>query len=317
MLALVPYLRERDGIAVDEVAKDFGVPPAQIVKDLKVLWFCGLPNSVTGDMIDIDMEALDERRRRQAQQRRLPHPTAAARPARGAGDDGGAARVARGQPARASARRSTARSPSSRLRRARPRHRRPSVDIHVDPVDAAIRAAVEEALRQAAAAPPDATTCPAATRPPSAIVDPMRLIFFDGQGYLEGWCHRAEEVRMFRLDRITAGVGARRRRRRPRRPRAHDLSKDLFQPDPEDPLAVLDLDPAGSLGGRVLPDRGVRRSSATGGCGSGCGSATPAGCSGWCCGSAATPPCASPTRWPRRSEPEPRRRSPSTPADRR
>ncbi len=39
--------------------RDFGVQPAQIVKDLKVLWFCGLPNSVTGDMIDIDMEALD------------------------------------------------------------------------------------------------------------------------------------------------------------------------------------------------------------------------------------------------------------------
>jgi len=60
MLALVPYLRVREGIAVDAVAKDFGVPPSQIVKDLKVLWYCGLPNSVTGDMIDIDMEALDE-----------------------------------------------------------------------------------------------------------------------------------------------------------------------------------------------------------------------------------------------------------------
>src|SRR5436190_19568877 len=59
MLALVPYLRERDGIAVDDVARDFKVTPAQIVKDLKVLWFCGLPNAVMGDMIEIDMEALD------------------------------------------------------------------------------------------------------------------------------------------------------------------------------------------------------------------------------------------------------------------
>ena len=59
MLALVPYLRSRDGIPVDDVARDFGVPPAQIIKDLKVLWFCGLPDAVTGDMIDIDMEALD------------------------------------------------------------------------------------------------------------------------------------------------------------------------------------------------------------------------------------------------------------------
>ena len=43
MLALVPYLRGREGISVEEVAKEFGVRPAQIVKDLKVLWFCGLP----------------------------------------------------------------------------------------------------------------------------------------------------------------------------------------------------------------------------------------------------------------------------------
>jgi proteasome accessory factor C len=55
MLALVPYLRGRDGIPVDQVAADFGVTPQQIVKDLNVLWFCGLPGAVTGDMIDVDM----------------------------------------------------------------------------------------------------------------------------------------------------------------------------------------------------------------------------------------------------------------------
>jgi len=59
MLELVPYLQQRDGIPLEQVADDFGVSPAQIVKDLKVLWFCGLPNSVTGDMIDIDMDALE------------------------------------------------------------------------------------------------------------------------------------------------------------------------------------------------------------------------------------------------------------------
>jgi proteasome accessory factor C len=47
MLALVPYLQARDGISVDEVARDFKVKPAQIVKDLKVLWFCGLPDAST------------------------------------------------------------------------------------------------------------------------------------------------------------------------------------------------------------------------------------------------------------------------------
>ncbi len=33
-------------------------------------------------------------------------------------------------------------------------------------------------------------------------VDPMRLVSLDGRWYLEGWCHRAEDTRLFRLDRV-------------------------------------------------------------------------------------------------------------------
>ena len=34
MLALVPYLRERGGVRVERVARDFGVTPKQIQDDL-------------------------------------------------------------------------------------------------------------------------------------------------------------------------------------------------------------------------------------------------------------------------------------------
>ena len=33
-------------------------------------------------------------------------------------------------------------------------------------------------------------------------VDPMRLFTAEGHSYLEGWCHRADDVRLFRLDRV-------------------------------------------------------------------------------------------------------------------
>jgi proteasome accessory factor C len=33
-------------------------------------------------------------------------------------------------------------------------------------------------------------------------VDPRRLLLGEGQGYLEGWCHLAEDWRLFRLDRV-------------------------------------------------------------------------------------------------------------------
>lgn len=59
MLTLVPYLRTRDQIPVSQVADEFGVPVKQIIVDLNALWFCGLPGGMPGDLIDIDMDALE------------------------------------------------------------------------------------------------------------------------------------------------------------------------------------------------------------------------------------------------------------------
>lgn len=59
MLALVPYLQARDSVTVQQAAADFGVSEQRIRGDLKVLWFCGLPGLGMGDLIDIDMEALE------------------------------------------------------------------------------------------------------------------------------------------------------------------------------------------------------------------------------------------------------------------
>ncbi|MFT4011404.1 MAG: WYL domain-containing protein [Nocardioidaceae bacterium] len=59
LLALVPYLQTRDSVSVQQVAADFGVSEQRIRADLRVLWFCGLPGLGMGDLIDIDMEALE------------------------------------------------------------------------------------------------------------------------------------------------------------------------------------------------------------------------------------------------------------------
>ncbi|MGN6576754.1 MAG: hypothetical protein ACTHKG_13800, partial [Nocardioides sp.] len=59
LLALVPYIQARREVPLEEAAAEFGVRPAQIVKDLNVLWFCGLPGLGMGDLIDVDMDALE------------------------------------------------------------------------------------------------------------------------------------------------------------------------------------------------------------------------------------------------------------------
>ena len=60
LLALVPYLQTRTNVSLNDVAADFGVQPDQIIKDLKVLWMCGLPGLTPDRMIEVDFEAIED-----------------------------------------------------------------------------------------------------------------------------------------------------------------------------------------------------------------------------------------------------------------
>lgn len=74
-------------------------------------------------------------------------------------------------------------------------------------------------------------------------VDPMRLAHVDGHWYLEGWCHRAQDVRLFRVDRIeeveVLDVGA----QPPSDVAARDLSAGAYQRQPADTPVRLRLAP--------------------------------------------------------------------------
>ena len=59
LLSLVPYLRDHDGARMAEVAEAFGISEATLRDDLNVLWMCGMPGLTPGDLIDIDMDAVD------------------------------------------------------------------------------------------------------------------------------------------------------------------------------------------------------------------------------------------------------------------
>src|SRR5680860_1570645 len=60
LLALVPYLQSRTDMSLAQVATEFGVDPDQIMKDLKVLWMCGLPGLTPDKMIEVDFEAIED-----------------------------------------------------------------------------------------------------------------------------------------------------------------------------------------------------------------------------------------------------------------
>lgn len=59
LLVLVPYLQQHPGIPVTEAAAAFGITPKQLRADLNIAWMCGLPGGLPGDLIEIDMDAVD------------------------------------------------------------------------------------------------------------------------------------------------------------------------------------------------------------------------------------------------------------------
>jgi proteasome accessory factor C len=56
MLAIVPYLVQHPGSALDDVATAFAVPASQLRRDLDLLFMSGLPPYGPGDLIDVDVD---------------------------------------------------------------------------------------------------------------------------------------------------------------------------------------------------------------------------------------------------------------------
>lgn len=59
MLVIVPYFVQHPGTSLDEAGALFDVPPAQLRKDLELLFLSGLPPYGPGDLIDVEIDEDD------------------------------------------------------------------------------------------------------------------------------------------------------------------------------------------------------------------------------------------------------------------
>jgi proteasome accessory factor C len=57
LLNLVPFLLTHQGIALDDLAKHFGVSKEVILDDLNTLWMCGLPGYTPLELIDLEFDS--------------------------------------------------------------------------------------------------------------------------------------------------------------------------------------------------------------------------------------------------------------------
>ena len=56
VLAMVPWIVARPGVPVAEVAERFGVPEAEVIADLEVVWMVGLPPYTPDALVEVSME---------------------------------------------------------------------------------------------------------------------------------------------------------------------------------------------------------------------------------------------------------------------
>ena len=226
-----------------------------------MLWFCGLPGLGMGDLIDVDMDALEGEG-----VIRVSNADYLRRPLRLDSSEASALIVA-----------------LRALREGSADDVRPIVDRTLGKLEAAAgrrgRAGGPGRLRLPARAGPDRPSCasgspravddrrqvrldyyvPSRDESTERVVDPLRLVTAEGNAYLDAWCHLAEDQRLFRLDRISTAevldTPADRARTdvRPARPGRRHLPALAGRPAGDAAAGA-----AGPLGGGVLPGRGRR-----------------------------------------------------------
>jgi proteasome accessory factor C len=239
LLALVPYLIARPGIAIDEAAADFGVTPKQLRRDLELLWMCGLPGYGPGDLIDLSMDE---------ETVTVTYDAGMSRPLRLTGSEATALLVALralldtpGMVDADAVRRAVAKIEAA-AGQAEPAGVAVGLGVREGVSTANVRRVVQQALQAGTAlrityytASKDQIT--------ERTVDPMRLLIVDGRGYLEAWCRRAEGVRLFRLDRVDEVTVLDEPAAPPPFAEQTDVSAGIFRPRADQEVARLVLEP--------------------------------------------------------------------------
>ncbi|WP_026818457.1 helix-turn-helix transcriptional regulator [Arthrobacter castelli] len=228
LLDMVPYLLDTPGADLAGTAAGFGVSEQQLVKDLELLFVCGLPGHGPEDLIDatwddgvIDVRNADELSEpvhfsiEEACALIVGLQTLATVPGAGSADalESALAKI------------TAAAGDSGQLKAAVKADITPHIEATtIDVIHGAV--AARQRLRLSYVVPHrDEVT--------ERVIEPFRLFSADDRWYVEAWCLRAEAVRNFRLDRIRTieqtGESA-----TGRRPAETEFPSSLFTPGEDD-----------------------------------------------------------------------------------
>jgi proteasome accessory factor C len=240
LLALVPYLHQRGEVRISEAAAALGVDAAQLDKDLRVLFMCGLPGGFPDDLINVDLDALEGEGII-----RVDNADYLARPIRFGPSEAAALVVAlraieqsASPETRDVVERTLAKLEGAGAASA-------AQQIHVSAEESAgvellpvLQGAIDRGHQLEIA-----YYVPSRDEQSSRIVEPRAITRVGDATYLDAWCHTANGDRAFRVDRIVAVTelpdAVSERAAEPR-----DLSGGWFRGDGETVAVTLRLQPA-------------------------------------------------------------------------
>jgi proteasome accessory factor C len=254
LLALVPYVVSRNVVGLAETAQAFGVSERELVDDLNLLWCVELRAPDPYCPIDLSYEGGEIV---------ISEAESIARPLRLAVDEASALLVALRMLAEVALPGSEALARTiAKLEAAAGEAAAVSTQLQVQ-VDKGRAAGLIGQVRDAVRLRRRIHLhyyVPGRDEATERDVDPMRLLVVEGRTYLEGWCRRAEAVRLFRLDRmhglevldVPAEV--------PPEAEPVDVDQGLFRPSDQDVQVVLELRPAAHWVAEYYPCENIERS---------------------------------------------------------
>jgi predicted DNA-binding transcriptional regulator YafY len=234
LLALVPYVVSRKVVSLSEAAAAFGMTEREVIDDLNLAWCVELRAPEPYCPIDLSYEGGEIT---------VSQAESIARPLRLAADEASALLVALRMLAEVPVDGSAVGRLIAKIEGAAGESAAASsqVIIQVDSqnvrglaakISTALGAGRRLHLRHYAHGRDETT---------ERDVDPMRLLVVEGRTYLEGWCRRAEGVRLFRLDRVldleVLDVPA----EVPAEAEQKDVDAGLFRPSESDERVELEL----------------------------------------------------------------------------
>jgi len=234
LLALVPYVVTRKVVGLADTAAAFGVTERELVDDLNLVWCVELRAPEPYCPIDLSYEGGEIV---------VSQAESITRPLRLAADEASALLVALRMLAEVPGEGSAVARLIAKIEAAAGAAAAVStqVTIQIDPpngreVAAQVRRALADGrrvhLRYYVPGRDEAT---------ERDVDPMRLLVVEGWTYLEGWCRRAEGVRLFRLDRMLDLTVLDVPAQVPESAEHRDVDQGLFRPSAADEHVELEL----------------------------------------------------------------------------